>query len=116
MESSRQRLASERGSLEQLTIGDKMKLNLRNRREKLGYTLSEIGYKLGLSGGTIRNIEVGQHSYYKKHYEGLLTKLELERLWELVQIYPMKTADYIGDLLSSRSDVGDPPSPGLGTV
>lgn len=95
---------------------NEVKLPLRHRREALGYTLTEIGEKLDLSAATIGNIEYGQHSNYRKNYEELLTKLELERLWELVQIYPIKTVGYIGDLLSRRSDAGDRPSSGLRAV
>ncbi len=97
-------------------VNEMKKRNLRQRRKKLGYTLNEMGAKIGLSGATIRNMEFGNYSYYEESYDELLTEEEVKRLHELIQIYPAEATRHIGELLSGRSDEEDPPVSGLRAV
>jgi transcriptional regulator with XRE-family HTH domain len=90
-----------------------MSSGIKARREKLGFTQQEIGDKLNLSAATICNIESGQHSNYRKDYEKLLARLEEERLYELIQVYPRQTGRYLGELASTRGDEQKPPQQGL---
>lgn len=76
---------------------------LRDRRDKLGYTLADIELYLGLSTCTISKLEhdVGKFYNFNK-YEQLLDRLEL--LEQLISQYPSHAANCIAKLLTQHAE------------